>query len=641
MENLKPVEAAFEGGEVRVAVTGREYRLSGALPASIVAAGEEILSAPISLAAAFSGEEKPWDAPHIIPVSQNEDQCVYTVQQGAGNMFINARVTLERDGLIWVDLLVDSYGSQVVYAWGQDLTAPTLTSLKLVIPLKAAVAELYHYWPIGASGVSQMAAVRNSGAVPEPGLALPMKPCLWLGREERGLAFYMESSQNTQPADPQRFCQVKKEGDSVVLTVDLLDSMPKAWQGKRDSWNEPLEPVCFSFGLQATPVKPYVRQKAFERVFHSEWSSISRMDEAQLAAYCQRLRAKGVKWQTFHEDWSVLQNYGLAWDEDAFRHVVKVMHSHGLRVMVYFGYECATAVPDWFEKKDNYLLKSAAGHLRGGWQRAPHQRDYMVCYKGDYSRVMLERVAYVMDSYGVDGIYNDGTFIPAECANEAHGCGWRDEQGALHETFPLRAVREHVKKLHGLVHARGGIVEAHQSSCCVPMVLGFADSYFDGEHIQGLFAQDPGGLFSSGVIRSEFGGVNFGVPIQFLSATDTYSEGCGVLLLHNTPTKVYGGDPEKMWERLDEAAEIWGVMDDFGTDAARFVGYWDERCPVRTDKPRVLSSAWVREDGSVLAVAVNLGDGSEAVQLSCGGKTQTLTVPRLKPVFAVFERGSR
>jgi len=353
------------------------------------------------------------------------------------------------------------------------------------------------------------------------------------------------------------------------------------------------------------------------------------MNSDELEAYCDAIRDLGVKWHTFHEDWSMIQNYGLAWDEARLRRVVDAMHRRGIKVMVYFGYECSTMVPDWFEKKDNYLMKSPSGKMRGGWQRLPHQRDYMVCYGGDYSKVMLERVAYVMDNYGVDGIYTDSTYIPQDCANEAHGCGWRDEQGVLHTSFPIRKLRNHVKKLYETVHSRGGIVEAHQSSCCIPMLLSFADSYFDGEHIQNLFAQHSGSLMNTGAMRSEFSGVNFGVPFQFLSITDSYDEGCGIMLLHNSCTKVYG---ENAMERLCQANRLWKTMDDFGADDAEFIGYWQADCPAKSETEGVLASSWVRTDGTLNAV-VNLTRETVKAKVRIYGQMHEVEIAPLMHAF--------
>ncbi len=633
METIKRLSAEIADNAVRIDVSDRTYQMDGAFPSSILVHGEEILAAPISLKAQFDGQTQPWDQAHTTTVSASADEFVYTVQQAAGNVALNARVRAERDGLIWVDFMMVPFGTWITYRRGEDLTEPHLTSLKLEIPLKKQIAELYHYWPIEASGIVQTAAIRNSGAVPAEGFDIPLKPCLWLGREERGLAFYMESERGAQPANRLKMYQVHTEGDTVILTIDLLDSMPRDWQGKKDSWFEPLEPVEFSLGMQATPVKPYVRQKDFERVFHRNWADFTDMTADELESYCARIEQLGARWHTFHEDWSMIQNYGLAWDEAAFRRVVDALHRHHIRVMVYFGYECSTMIPSWFEKKDNYLLKSAVGKLRGGWQRAPHQRDYMVCYGGDYSDVMCERVAHVMDDYGVDGIYTDSTFIPWECANEAHGCGYRDENGRLHETYPLRKLREHVRRLNEVVHSRGGIVEAHQSSCCVPMILGFADSYFDGEHIQHIFATSGGDFMNTAAIRSEFSGVNFGVPFQFLSITDDYLEGCGLMLLHGAVTKLYGSNPMK---RLEEASEIWKIMDEFGTDDARFAAYWQDDCPVSTSARGVLASAWVRENGKVLAVIVNLTKEPVSCEIRCCDAVREKTFQPLIPYFEEF-----
>ena len=634
MQCLQRLSAEYQKEKVNVSVSGREYVMSGAFPESIRVAGREILAAPICLRAKYAGEEQPWDEPHIVKVSQSAQETLYTVQQSAGNAFLNARVKIEQDGLIWVDMMMVPFGRWITYRRGEDLTVATLTSLKLEIPLKKEVAELYHYWPILASGIDQTAQINNSGALTEDGLNLPVKPVLWLGREEAGFAFYMENPKNTQPADKNKVYSVRTEGDIVYITIDLLDSMPRDWDKyKQDSWYTPLEPVEFSFGMQATPVKPFVRNKDFERVFHRNWADVEAIPADELPAYARSLKEYGVKWHTFHEDWSMIQNYGLAWDEDHFKAVVNALHAEGIKVMVYFGYECSTMVPTWFEKKDNYLMKAPDGRIRGGWQRLPHQRDYMVCYAGDYSEIMLERVAFVMDEYGVDGIYTDSTYIPQDCANEAHGCGWRDENGELHTGWPVRKLREHVKKLHEVVHNHGGIVEAHQSSCCSPMLLSFADSYFDGEHIQHLFASQSGSFMNTGAMRSEFTGVNFGVNFQFLSITKTYLEGCGIMLLHNGCTKVYGSNG---MERVREASEIWNTLDSFGADDARFDGYWQDTCPVKTGQEGVLASAWTRHDGKVLAVVVNMTGETVKTALTVGGETREIEIAPNIPRFEQF-----
>ena len=66
----------------------------------------------------------------------------------------------------------------------------------------------------------------------------------------------------------------------------------------------------------------------------------------------KKVKAAGAKWLILHEDWTVIQNYGLAYDEEKFREFVKKAHSFGLKVMTYFGYEYSSLAPDFSRKAD-------------------------------------------------------------------------------------------------------------------------------------------------------------------------------------------------------------------------------------------------------------------------------------------------
>jgi len=167
MQCLKRLSAEYYDNKIYVGVSGRDFTMHGAFPSSIEVGGEEILSAPVCLRAEYSGQPEEWDEPHIVKVSQSAQETLYTVQQSAGNAFMNARVKIEQDGLIWIDMMMVPFGRWITYHMGEDLTEPHLTSLKLEIPLTKKAAELYHYWPILDSGIEQTAMIKNSGAVPE------------------------------------------------------------------------------------------------------------------------------------------------------------------------------------------------------------------------------------------------------------------------------------------------------------------------------------------------------------------------------------------------------------------------------------------------------------------------------------------
>ena len=134
---------------------------------------------------------------------------------------------------------------------------------------------------------------------------------------------------------------------------------------------------------------------------------------------------------------------------------------------------------------------------------------------------------------------------------------------------------------------------------------------------------------NTGAMRSEFSGVNFGVPFQFLSITETYNEGFGIMLLHNSCTKVYG---KNGMDRVRQASELWKRMDEFGADDAQFIGYWQENCPVKSHTEGVLASAWVRHDGT-LFLAVNMTKETVHARFTLYGKEYEADIAPSEPVF--------
>lgn len=653
------LESSFDGGRAELRCLGREYRIEGALPVSMVSGGREVLAAPARFTARFRGEEKPFTGLSGYVTRQDGDMLEYQCQQTAGNVILNARVRAEYDGLVWADLLLIPFGVDGAPTHSPAEAEPCLESLAIEFPVKRELAELYHYWPI-EDGWGSLA---NSGAVPEEGMRLGFKPNMWFGREEAGLSLYSESDEFRQYADPGQALTLETEGDAAVIRMHLLDSMPEAW--KDPIPDAPLPPVRFSFGWQATPVKKFAPDESFLRTFHRGVTNSSTEDPYGLGTFekeADELQALGVKWRTFHEDWSIVQNYGLPKDEALFKAKVDALHKRGMRAMVYFGYEYATAAPGFFDNYESFLVRNAAGGLRGGWQRLPYQRDYVVCYAGGYSEVMLERCRRAMDEYGVDGIYTDGTYEPWPCANAAHGCGYNDREGRRHVTYPLLALREHVRKLFIQTHERGGIVEAHQSSCVAPLITAYCDSYWDGEHI--ALTSDPetgrhivlsgeqlaerylSGGAGTATFRAEFTGVNFGIPCQFLSYAPTYEESFGMPMLFGTLPKVSGAI-----EKVRQASYHWKVRADLALEKARFIPFWREDCPVKADDPRVRCSVW--ETGAGLAaMAANLTGGevktalrsareySRAVDVKTGTPLAAdgVCIPPMTAVYVFFEK---
>ena len=436
----EPLKSVISAEDAKIHVWNRSYQFHKSLfPTSVTAAGQALLSRPIELVGRYAGTtERALSDTSYYALENSDERCVFQLASRMNNTVIDGRITCDFDGFVDVCFSVIPFWS---FSPDQQ-QIPRLDRLYIDIPVKKEFARLYHYWPNDKTSIIPAANVVNAGALPENGAAFPFKPYLWLGDEFRGLGVSMETDEFIECDGNQ--CEFLPGEDEVVLRVHLLDHMPAAWQGRADQWCRALNPINYRIGLMATPVKPVTAEHRRDwRTFHVFSNFYIDRETGARAAYLheipgalKRLEQSGVKWVIFHETSSRAQNYGLIEEPERFRALIEACHAHGMKTMLYFGYEFSTLAPTWYEKAGDYLIQTVDGHYTGGWQRMPPQRAFMVCYRGGYSADMIERVRYVMDEYGVDGVYTDGTFVPWECANARHGCGYTGRDGRRHATFP-------------------------------------------------------------------------------------------------------------------------------------------------------------------------------------------------------------
>ncbi|MBQ9082771.1 MAG: hypothetical protein IJY28_04655 [Clostridia bacterium] len=593
------VEDRADGFTLRV--WGRSYTFDNAiLPTSITSRDGELLDRPVKLVPVFGDRTEEWTEITHALVSADEEKAVVSVSATAGNVVFSGTVTAEYDGFVRMDL-------QLCNFWqfsDDDLAVPKLTGLTLDVTMNEAHSGLFHYWPNDKTSIIPAKDVMNSGHLACGDY--PFKPYVMFGNEEAGLGLFLgESHKGFCLNDEDRCISVTGENGKARMQMHIFDRMPDAWGGEADRWVAALPPLCFTIGFQATPVKPVHVSDVDYKYFHygdkaiRDLAAVGKLNDAEYLV--NKLTEAGVRRLVLHEQWSTIQNYGLPANPDYYKKLVAACHRNNIRVMVYFGYECSTLHPAFNANAEKWLIRTGDGHFTGGWQRKPHQRAYMVCYRGGYAEELRRRVAYVMDELGVDDIYTDGTFVPWECANEAHGCGWRDSKGELQPSYPVLAVREHVKQLYELVHERGGIIDTHQSTCCMMTTLSFCDSIFDGENIQDQLHKDNLDFLDMAAFRTEYMGYNLGVPANFIAYTNEERPmGAleGLSLLHNVHCRSWS------FSDLDYMQKIWRIFDDYRLNDAEWVPYWRNDV-VTADAPRVTVSAYKEAGGAVTVVAMN------------------------------------
>jgi hypothetical protein len=555
----------------KIGVWGRTYRFGAlSLPASAVARDAQILAGPVTLSGTADGKPLAWTGAGSRIVEAKAHLVRLAATAESTGLRIAGTVGIEYDGMVRCDLRLHPKASQA-----------TIEQLALEIPLAAEHATFLHTWP------GRWGSAGNSAALPQGGYRGPFKPFVWLGDHERGFCWFTESDRNFCNPQPGRVLEIKRAGERVVLRVHLITT-PQTIDG----------PLEYTFGFQATPVKPPQPDAWDYRIVHMGGYGL---DNAAL----DRLAACGVRTICFHEHWTDIQNYPKTTHGAALDKLVAACHQRKMQLLLYFGYEMSNIAPEWDRYHEECLVQPRAG----GYKRQPEQTAYVVCYRSHWQDFLAAGIDRVMAEHGVDGVYLDGTSEPWGCANTRHGCGYKRADGSVGPTYTFLATRQMMKRIYTIVKHRNpaGQVNVHQSTCMTIPTLAFATSYWDGEQLQSLKRQaksSPLEVLPLDAFCAEFMGHNWGVPAELLwygNGPFRRVEAMSIGLLHDVPVRPGG------MEDVETAGRLWKTFDAFGRHEAQWLPYWANAGFVRAAPEGVKISLYNRPGKGLLAVLVNTG----------------------------------
>ena len=541
---------------IKLEVWGRSYSFSNSpFPTQIVTAGRQILAAPVELAGVGSRGPLTWNVQSPLRVTSRSDAKVILEGSFQNAEFrLSTVVTAEFDGVLRFDLAL------------KPLQPGIIRSLQLRIPLNADVATLRTWWPVPYGDL------RNSGACPSTGERLPFKPYYWLGNEDLGLAWFAESDQGWAPEDAGGALELAHRPGQTVLQLHLRDrAMPV----------DPLageNGLSYSFGIQATPVKPFPPDWHSWRIAHGATYGLDRLMRADGVSFFQAAQRAGVRTLVFHNEWTDIENYPVPANPRGLDSLIHLLHRNGMKILLYFGYEFSTRAPEFKERSEELLVSPRAG----GFERMPEQRCYLVCYRSAYANMLAAGVEQLIKEHDIDGVYLDSSLDPWGCTNTLHGCGYRTASGDIRPTYPIWAVRDLLRRLYVLcASTRHGMVNIHASSCPIAPLLTWATSYWDGEQIVVEAERSEKrhllDLYPLDAFRAENMGRNLGVPAEFLTYADpksfTTMDAIALGILHDVPVR-----PSGFGSFLDQVAPVWKIWEDFGIDQAVMYPYWKD-CP--------------------------------------------------------------
>ena len=321
----------------------------------------------------------------------------------------------------------------------------------------------------------------------------------------------------------------------------------------------------------------------------------------------EHLSQAGIRTICFHEHWTDIQAYPKTAHGEELRKLVEACHQHDLQLLLYLGYQMSNIAPEWDAYHEKCLVHPRRGGYKRKYQPEPDQTAYIVCYRSIWQDFIAHHLDRLMDEYGIDGVYLDGTSEPWGCRNRQHGCGYVRSDGSIGTTYPIFDTRSMMKRIYTIVesHNPAGQVNVHQSTCMTIPTLAFATSYWDGEQLQSVArrkqVQD---VLPLDAFRCEFMGHNWGVPAELLHyARGPFKrhEAVSMALLHNVLVR-----PGTMAD-VDQSAKLWEAMDKFGRKESNWLPYWENKDCVRTDPGSVKVSIYNRPDKGLIAVIANSG----------------------------------
>ncbi len=562
---------------------GREYKWGdNAFPSQINSAGTELLSGPIRMTAKIAGKTVKTTQGSFKVTKVSETRVDFTSSARLGNIPLKVNGYLEFDGFMWLNATLGSKSSNV-----------TLQRLTLDIPMRSEAATLVN----GNRG-----AIR-CGALHPMTTALGLEPVIWFGNEKCGLQWSTDSFKDWNVQDKNKLLQVEQAGATTNIRFVLADN-PTSLKGKS---------LSYTFGLQATPVKPMPsgrREWELELVRAYKWHPDPETSK------------EGRMSPTYWSQWGKVDNqpdgpYGrLQASPYTFEELDRV-NPRNLYPYLYWnlgmlwnGEEVLQTFSDWgeYQKNAHPYTSIASRH----WD--PDMRDYMVW------RVNHLFIDNPTLASRVTGLYLDTS-----------QAGWSNESYSVLGTRDLqkRAYLSVKQKWPQLLFMN------HESGSVHMFQLAFADMMLSGEHYTDsplLIANlDYHELLDYDVIRSEFLGSNFGIPLVFLPeigrcvGTDVektafvYSDKgipavehlTGMLWLHDVPMLTSWVNPVPM-VRVNHAKMLFGW-----DDQVAFKGYWEnaDYVTLQSDKPAAQVSFFKR-NGRVLFVVMNNSDEDAKVTLT-------------------------
>lgn len=551
-------------------------------PDSIVSCGKELLAAPLRVVGIANDEEIAWEGGGCFPLADTKDDCVINGFAISKWLILNTSYLGDQSGTLRLDVKISPCGLTENQAFGLEELPEKRRSIQklfLEIPLSKSL-DLFELSRFSNNHVYTFEGkeINEVGKIDEKGVRSGFEALVSLTDGEVGLSVAMESQKNWVLENENDAIEIEKTEEGNILRLKLINKNPASWTDDSEKWSPQL---CFRFFLTPTPTKKPEKSYRQDKIVHlgcfehikdeQDYYSFleDRFDEKE--TNFEHTLHSGAKTLILHERWNTMQSY---WHYDPYtmrslRKLVKKCHRHGIKVMVYFGFEVTSITHDFADFQESSTNFPREDVMYCVWYREPYQRATPFCASSKWMEGFIQGIFDTVDLFHLDGVYLDGTATPRPCWNKNHGCGTRDEKGHLHPTYPITETTKLIKTIAEGIHKRGGRVDAHSSGLVIPSIVYYVDSVWDGESIQTLIRDSLDKSFVFDAIRVNQTGPN----VQFIAFNLREDWGIKQAQAYCLPCGIYTR-ANSIYQPLDVVKPIWQMIDSFGISKASFVGFW-------------------------------------------------------------------
>lgn len=426
---------------------------------------------------------------------------------------------------------------------------------------------------------------------------------LWMGNINAGLNFCFRDENYVRPLVNIYYNLGKLNlptswGNDRKGGIDIRPGQETVWMtaysGERHMQKG--ERLHYNFNMLVTPVKPLNLPELAEKRFYHSNSDVS-------AGYISAAREAGANMINVHHKKDIYPFINYPYYDEAVPDLKRfIADAHGKNIDVRLYYttrELTVKIPELWALRSlgsevihdgpgkeartlihpngphEWLNKNLATHFIPAWYNAFNEGKYagdmdisvITTPDSRWNNYYLEGLDWMIRNLGLDGVYIDDSALDHRTLQRARRIMDADGKRRLIDIHSWN----HNNEWAGYANSLHLYLE----------LLPYVDRTWLGE---GFSANNTPDFW-----LVEMSGIPFGLMSETLDARNVFRG------------MIYGMLPRLPWS--GNPVPLWQLWDQFGMKNADMRGYWDERCPVKTDNPQIPATVYINGDKALVVLA--------------------------------------